>query len=85
MTVGGSAEAVAGVGVFRRDMVEPEGESFIIVSSTDGAGYYYRAMLLLMQPQYASRARHGYVRGTEPVHYVQTIRDRYRAYQLSAP
>ncbi|MEM6928210.1 MAG: transporter substrate-binding domain-containing protein [Myxococcota bacterium] len=48
-------------------------------------GNVERAMLLLMEPKHARRARHGYVRGTEPVHYVRTIRDRYRAYRLSEP
>lgn len=42
-----------------------------------------RAMLLLMKPRYARRARHGYVRGTEPVHYVATIRDRFQAYRAA--
>ncbi|MBU4201448.1 MAG: transporter substrate-binding domain-containing protein [Verrucomicrobia bacterium] len=39
-----------------------------------------RAMLLLSKPQYARRARHGYVRGEEPVAYVRQIRTRYNAY-----
>jgi membrane-bound lytic murein transglycosylase F len=39
-----------------------------------------KAMLLLSRKQYASKARHGYVRGTEPVSYVRDIRQRYRAY-----
>ena len=39
-----------------------------------------KAMLLLSKKQYASKARHGYVRGTEPVGYVRDIRQRYRAY-----
>lgn len=44
-----------------------------------------RAMLLLARPQYAQRARYGYVRGSEPVKYVREIRDRYQAYvQLTA-
>jgi len=46
-------------------------------------GHVERAMLLLMRPEYARRARHGYVRGTEPVHYVRTIRSRFRAYRLA--
>lgn len=41
-----------------------------------------RAMLLLSQREYYSQARHGYVRGSEPVAYVRNIRDRYRAYVL---
>lgn len=39
-----------------------------------------KAMLLLSKKQYAGKARHGYVRGTEPVAYVRDIRERYRAY-----
>jgi membrane-bound lytic murein transglycosylase F len=39
-----------------------------------------KAMLLLSRPEYANKARHGYVRGEEPVAYVRAIRDRYRAY-----
>lgn len=39
-----------------------------------------RAMLLLSKPQYARQARHGYVRGEQPVAYVRQIRDRYRVY-----
>lgn len=37
-------------------------------------------MLLLSKRKYARKARHGYVRGAEPVKYVREIRDRYRAY-----
>jgi peptidoglycan lytic transglycosylase F len=40
-----------------------------------------KAMLLLAQPEYAKQARHGYVRGSEPVKYVRSISDRYHAYQ----
>lgn len=39
-----------------------------------------RAMLLLSKKKYARKARHGYVRGIEPVSYVRNIRQRYRAY-----
>ncbi len=39
-----------------------------------------KAMLLLSQRKYASKARHGYVRGQEPVSYVRAIRDRFNAY-----
>ncbi|WP_339616276.1 transporter substrate-binding domain-containing protein [uncultured Gilvimarinus sp.] len=42
-----------------------------------------RAMLLLSRKEYSSKARFGYVRGTEPVQYVRNIRERYRGY-LSA-
>ena len=38
------------------------------------------AMLKLAEPEYSRQARHGYVRGTEPVAYVRKIRERYRAY-----
>ncbi|NCC51267.1 MAG: transporter substrate-binding domain-containing protein [Spartobacteria bacterium] len=44
-----------------------------------------KAMLLLARPEYAAKARHGYVRGTEPVQYVRNIRDRYEAYAQLAP
>ena len=37
-------------------------------------------MLLLSKKKYARQARHGYVRGAEPVGYVRNIRQRYRAY-----
>ena len=40
-----------------------------------------KAMLLLAQPKYSKQARHGYVRGSEPVKYVRSISDRYHAYQ----
>ena len=39
-----------------------------------------RAMLLLSKKEYAKKAKHGYVRGHEPVKYVRQIRDRYLAY-----
>ena len=39
-----------------------------------------QAMLLLSQREYAQRARHGFVRGSEPVKYVRDIRERYRVY-----
>ncbi len=41
-----------------------------------------KAMLLLSKKKYAAKARHGYVRGREPVQYVHQIRARYRAYLL---
>ena len=37
-------------------------------------------MLKLEQPEYARRARHGYVRGREPVNYVRRVRERFAAY-----
>lgn len=43
-------------------------------------GNVEKAMLLLAKREYYSKARFGYVRGSEPVHYVRDIRDRYHAY-----
>lgn len=43
-------------------------------------GNVEKSMLLLSKKKYYKKARHGYVRGTEPVHYVQKIRERYLAY-----
>lgn len=40
-----------------------------------------QAMLLLATRKYAKKARHGYVRGLEPVQYVSSIRSRYQAYR----
>jgi membrane-bound lytic murein transglycosylase F len=40
-----------------------------------------KAMLLLAKPEYYRKARHGYVRGREPVAYVRDIRDLYDAYR----
>lgn len=39
-----------------------------------------KAMLMLSNKAYANKAKHGYVRGYEPVNYVREIRDRYLAY-----
>lgn len=39
-----------------------------------------RAMMLLSKPEYAEKARYGYVRGHIPVNYVREIRQRYSAY-----
>ena len=44
-----------------------------------------RAMLLLQQPAYYAHARHGYVRGTEPVRYVSEIQSRYENYLKLVP
>ncbi|MCG8534120.1 MAG: transglycosylase SLT domain-containing protein, partial [Pseudomonadales bacterium] len=44
-------------------------------------GNVEQAMLQLSKKEYASKARYGYVRGSEPVDYVRLIRKRYRAYQ----
>ncbi len=43
-------------------------------------GNVEKAMLMLSKPQYYKKARFGYVRGSEPVHYVKSIRDRYLGY-----
>lgn len=39
-----------------------------------------KAMLLLSQQEYSSKARYGYVRGKEPVDYVRKIRNKYQIY-----
>ncbi|GIC75855.1 transporter substrate-binding domain-containing protein [Moritella sp. F3] len=39
-----------------------------------------RAMLLLSQSKYAAKARYGYVRGQEPVHYIREIKRRFETY-----
>ncbi|MDG1732633.1 MAG: transporter substrate-binding domain-containing protein [Thalassotalea sp.] len=39
-----------------------------------------RAILLLSQRKYSSKARYGYVRGKEPVNYVRNIRHKYQIY-----
>ena len=43
-------------------------------------GNVEEAMLLLSKPEYAKKARYGYVRGREPVHYVRQIQSRYLGY-----
>ena len=43
-------------------------------------GNVEEAMHKLSEPEYASRAAHGYVRGSEVTTYVSEIRNRYRAY-----
>ena len=42
-------------------------------------------MLLLQKPAYYAHARHGYVRGTEPVRYVSEIQTRYENYLKLVP
>ena len=37
-------------------------------------------MRLLQKPEYYTRARYGYCRGGQPVHYVRNIQDYYDAY-----
>jgi len=44
-----------------------------------------KAMLLLSKEKYASKARYGYVRGSEPVNYVRNIRERFLAYADVTP
>jgi Predicted soluble lytic transglycosylase fused to an ABC-type amino acid-binding protein len=43
-------------------------------------GHVEHAMLMLSKRQFYTKARFGYVRGTEPVNYVRQIRNRYYAY-----
>jgi membrane-bound lytic murein transglycosylase F len=43
-------------------------------------GNVEKAMLLLAEPKYAKKARHGYCRGEEPVKYVSEIQSRYDNY-----
>ena len=44
-------------------------------------GNVEKAMLLLSKNKYAKKARHGYVRGHEPVRYVRAIKNRYDTFQ----
>ncbi|MGK0500969.1 MAG: membrane-bound lytic murein transglycosylase F [Oceanicoccus sp.] len=44
-------------------------------------GEVEKAMLLLSQQKYARQARFGFVRGSEPVNYVRSVRHRYQAYK----
>ncbi len=44
-------------------------------------GNVEKAMLLLSQRKYAAKARYGYVRGEEPVHYVRSIKHSFESYQ----
>lgn len=48
-------------------------------------GHTEKAMLLLSQPEYYRRARHGYVRGREPVAYVSAIQNLYDHYVRIVP
>jgi membrane-bound lytic murein transglycosylase F len=43
-------------------------------------GNVEKAMLLLQEPKYSKKARHGYCRGEEPVKYVSEIQSRYDNY-----
>jgi membrane-bound lytic murein transglycosylase F len=44
-------------------------------------GHVEKAMLLLSKNEYSRKARHGYVRGHEPVKYVRAIKNRYDTFQ----
>lgn len=48
-------------------------------------GHVERAMKLLARPRYHRRARHGYVRGEEPMQYVSRIQTKYDAYTRLMP
>ncbi len=48
-------------------------------------GNVEKAMLLLEKPRFHKRARHGYVRGREPVNYVSSIQNRYDNYVKLVP
>lgn len=43
-------------------------------------GHVEKAMRLLQKPEYYTRARYGYCRGGQPVHYVRNIQGYYEAY-----
>ncbi len=46
-------------------------------------GHVEKAMLLLSKSKYYKKARHGYVRGIEPVTYVREIKRRYDTFSLA--
>jgi len=48
-------------------------------------GHVEKAMLLKMDPEYHRRTRFGFCRGSEPVEYVNRIRELYRAYSQAVP
>ena len=48
-------------------------------------GHVEQAMENLSKPQFARKARHGYVRGQEPVQYVHNIMALYQEYQRQMP
>ncbi len=48
-------------------------------------GHVERALLLLERPEYAVKARYGYCRGSECVHYVQDVEQRYRTFLDRVP
>jgi membrane-bound lytic murein transglycosylase F len=48
-------------------------------------GHTEKAMLLLSQPRYYRRTRHGYARGNETVRYVSEIQNRYDHYVTLVP
>ncbi len=47
-------------------------------------GHVEKAIRLLARPEYAEKARHGYVHGEIPANYVRQIVDRFRAYSAFA-
>ncbi len=47
---------------------------------TQWFGHVEEAMLLLSKPEYYQRARYGFCRGGQPVHYVRNIKKYYEAY-----
>jgi membrane-bound lytic murein transglycosylase F len=55
------------------------------LDATRWFGHVERAMLLLEQPAFYRRARHGYCRGSEPVKYVSEIQARYDGYVKLVP
>jgi membrane-bound lytic murein transglycosylase F len=48
-------------------------------------GHVERAMLLLERPEYAGKVRYGYCRGSECVHYVLDVEQRYRTFLQQVP
>ncbi len=48
-------------------------------------GHTEKAMVLLREPRYYQRARHGYARGSETVRYVSEIQNRYDHYVTLVP
>ena len=49
--------------------------------SDEWFGHVEKAMLLLSKKEYAAKARYGYVRGQEPVHYVRSIKRNFESYK----
>ena len=55
------------------------------LDATRWFGHVEKAMLLLEQPAFYRRARHGYCKGSEPVKYVSEIQARYDGYVKLIP